>query len=41
LAAIWSLLPFSRINVEFMLKSGVLASKLVCFAISLDAILPE
>jgi hypothetical protein len=41
LAAILSLLPFSRINMEFMLKSSALVSKLVCLAISLDAILPE
>jgi hypothetical protein len=37
-----SLLSFSRINVEFMLKSGVFGEyKLVCFAISLNEILPD
>jgi hypothetical protein len=41
LSAILSLLAFSRNFVEFMLKIGVLVSNLVCFAISLDAILPE
>jgi hypothetical protein len=41
LAAIFSLLPFSRNFVEFMRKSYFFVSKLVCFAISLDAILPE
>jgi hypothetical protein len=37
LTAILSLLPFSRVNVEYMV---FLVSKLVFFAIGLDAILP-